>query len=365
MAELGLKERRLKNMTVEKYSTIDFIHLCRLAKGKERLRALAKDIGFKEELIEPYEEDIDIILDFILKIDKKCHELHGEEFFFGLTLHAHIASDLRSILLLSISKQEYQANIILRHFIEIFIVSIWADITSRFQDSFDYFFDNEQWKPYRSIQRVTWEMEGNLPNRSIKEKLERIRLINMIDLEGRDFFREYFSKASSCDLTLLLSLPICEKCMEKYKNKINFFEYHLDPEIRKKGLEDIHAVYKTDFGFICSFCNHQKLTVGLAMGVPDVPAMAHMLVAAIDDPYVNDVKRLQECYNHLSEEYVHFSTTIHPDEKPKKTKIGGRKVYLYGLKGVIYCIKFLDHLMEHYFERLQKCLEDMEKEGDE
>ena len=102
---------------------------------------------------------------------------------------------------------------------------------------------------------------------------------------------------------------------------------------------------------------NQILTQGYVRSIPSVPTMGDMLVAIIDDPYVNDIRILQECYHHLSEEYVHFSTTIHPDRKPKKTNIGGRKVFLYGLSGVVYCIEFLDHLMEHYFELLQNCNE--------
>jgi hypothetical protein len=345
-------------------TTIDFIHLCDVPKGKERLKALAEATGFNVEIIEPYEKDIDKILDFIQKVDKKYHEMAEEKSFFeensffGETLHAHLSSDLRSIIILSISKQDYQANIILRHFIETFIISIWADITSRFQGSFNYFLDTKEWKPYRSHQQVTWDMKKNsLPNRSIKERLERIRLINTINLEGKAFYKEYFSKASYCDFTLLLPLPICEKCMKNKENKgkIKFEEFHLDPKIRKRGKEDKHAVYKTDFGFICSFCGYQKLTQGYARGIPEVPAMSKMLIQVIDDSYVNDVTTLTKFYDHLSEEYVHFSTTIHPDRKPKKQKIGGRIVSFYGLSGVLYCIEFLDHLMDHYFECLQKC----------
>lgn len=349
---------------MSRYPTIDFIHLCDVPKGKERLNALAENTGFNVELIEPYEKDIEKILDFIQTVDKNYHEMaekksfFEDNSFFAGTFHGHIASDLRSIILLSLSKQEYQANIILRHFIETFIWSLWADITSRFQGSFNYFLETKEWKPYKSKQQVTWDMvKYQLPNRSIKERLERIRLINFIDLKDKNFYKEYFSKASECDLILLLSLPICEKCVKKNKGEVKFEEFDLDPKIRKKGLEDKHAVYKTDFGFVCSFCGHQILTQGYTHGIPDVPTMADMLVAIIDDPYVNDIRILQKCYNHLSEEYVHFSTTIHPDRKPKKTNIGGRKVFLYGLSGVVYCIEFLDHLMEHYFELLQNCNE--------
>lgn len=336
------------------FPTVDFIHLCRLDRGKDTLEGLANNLNLDIEIIEQYGDEIEKIMDFMLIVDDITHEKDENEFLAD-TFHAHIASDLRSIIILSVLNQRYQANIILRHFIETFLVSIWADLTSGFRDSFHYFLDTEEWKPYRSIQKVTWKMEGSSnKNRSIKERLERIRLINMIDLEKKDFYKEYFSQASDCDLILLLCLPICDECMEKYENEVNFHEFHLDPEVRKEGKEDEHAVYKSDFGFICSFCGHQKLTQGFAMGIPDVPAMADMLVAVVDDQYVNDIRMLQECYNHLSEEYVHFSTTIHPDKEPEKHKIGNQEVFLYGLYGVIHCIEYLDHLMEHYSERFQK-----------
>ena len=62
------------------------------------------------------------------------------------------------------------------------------------RDSFHYFLDTEEWKPYRSIQKVTWKMEGSSnKNRSIKERLERIRLINMVDLEKNRDWHTIFS----------------------------------------------------------------------------------------------------------------------------------------------------------------------------
>jgi len=94
---------------MSRYTTVDFIHLCDVPKGEERLKALAEDTGFNVEKIEPYEKDIEKILDFIQKFDNKYHVMAEEisffekNSFFGETLHAHIASDLRSIILLSIS----------------------------------------------------------------------------------------------------------------------------------------------------------------------------------------------------------------------------------------------------------------------
>lgn len=347
---------------MSEFPTVDFIHLCRDHKN-ERLALLANNLGLPMEAVKLHQKELKLIMEFVKKIDERHHK--SEELikrirtdetttFLGTTLHGHLASDLRSIILLSISNQEYQANVILRHFIETFLMSIWADLLSGFRDIFDYFLITEEWKPYRSIQRMTWEFEKNLPYRSIKEKLERIRLINVIDLEGRDFYREYFSNATSCDLILLLALPVCKECRKKYKEKINFIEFHLDPQIRRKGFEDKHAKYKTDFGYVCSFCGRQRLADGFARGIPDLHAMADMLVAVVDDAHVNEIRLLEQCYNHLSEEYVHFSTTIHPDEEPKKTKIGRQRVLLWGLEGVLFCINKLDSLMAYYFEQLEK-----------
>jgi len=338
-------------------TTVDFIHLSRAYDKKAMFEALAKNIRFQVEILNPHRKNIESIMEFVKQVDSNYHKLKrkgdADSIFLGTTLHSHIASDLRSMIVLALTDHSYQLNIIMRHFIESFIMSLWADIASNFRGSFNYFLDPEEWKPYRSRQRVTWDFDRRFPNRSIKERLERIRLINMLPEEGKAFYGKYFSSATSCDLTLLLSLPICETCMKDHKDEINYKEFHLDPKIRKTGREDKHAVYKTDFGFVCCFCGKQKLTQGFAMGIPETSDMLDMLVSISEDRLTLDIRMLQKLYNWLSEEYVHFSTTHHPDTKPSSYDFGGKNVVIWGLDGVLFCIGILRPLMNYYFEKME------------
>lgn len=175
-------------------TTVNFIHICRDEKEQVRLNVLAKNIGFQLKTLRPYRKDILRICDFVKEIDEKLHSLVADdtenEIFLGQTLHGHIASDLRSLIILGLSGQNYQLNIVLRHFIEVFVMTLWADIGSGFRGSYNYFLETEEWKPYRSRQRLTWDLDRNFPNRSIKERLERIRLLNMIEGEGKEVYKK-------------------------------------------------------------------------------------------------------------------------------------------------------------------------------
>jgi hypothetical protein len=325
--------------------------------GQERLAALARHINIPLDSLNRFKTETEEILEFVAGIDKRLHDLtDGTKIdpFFGDTLHRHISSDLRALIVLASTDNNYQLNIILRHFVEVFVFTLWADLASQFRGSFDYILDTREWKPYRSVQRVTWDFDKNFPNRSINERLERLRLINMLPEEGKAFYQKYFSSASSCDLILLLSLPICEKCMKTRKDQVNYREFHLDPQIRRAGKEDKHAVYKTDFGFVCCFCNMQKLTQGFAWGIPEAPEMLDMLVSILEDELAVNLRMLQKVYNYLSEEFVHFSTTNHPDSKPASFDIGSKKAVFWGFESVLVCIEILKPLMNHYFTKLEQ-----------
>jgi hypothetical protein len=115
-------------------------------------------------------------------------------------------------------------------------------------------------------------------------RLERIRLINFEQGQGKEFYKRYFRMANKCDILNLLSLPICSSCIDASKVKgprINYIKDLVPKRLRKLGKEDEHAYYKTDFGYYCSFCKRQKLTRGFALGVPDFDNMIDMLAEAI------------------------------------------------------------------------------------
>lgn len=337
-------------------TTLDFIHICAEEDRDKRISRLEKNLGVKPGSLSKHKPMLNTILDFIKEIDGNFHRLDRSAKrtpFLSNTLHSHISSDLRSMIVLALAHQNYQLNIVLRHFIECFVVTLWGDLSSGFTKAFDYLLADEEWKPYREKQRITWEPRG-FPNRSIKERLERIRLLNWIDREEKEFYKYYFANATECDLIILLALPICQKCMDKNNNQINYVQFHLDPEIRKLGKEDKHAVFRSDFGYVCYFCGRQKVTEGIAFGIPEAEDMLEMLKSIIDNSIVLNIAMLQRLYSYLSEDYVHFASTTFPDQKPQPHEVGGKPVLIWGLDGILYCIEILKPAMAYYYRTLQE-----------
>jgi hypothetical protein len=249
-------------------------------------------------------------------------------------------------------------NIILRHFIEVFIVSLWIDIGSQFTGGFDYFLESRKWKQHIKHYRIFWD-NGKNPVRSIKQRLVRIKMLNSSRGHGTRFYKNYLSDASETDLRLLLSLPICNECKVKQKKddfKGAYSRYYITTNVTKKGKEDKKAKYKTDFHFTCNFCYKQKPTKSYAMGVPDISDMIDMLKQILADRFIINLGFIQKIYSYLSDEFVHFATSITPDQKPSLQEFGSgnAKAVLWGLKGVIFCLDILKPLIEDYFEAKTK-----------
>lgn len=96
------------------------------------------------------------------------------------------------------------------------------------------------------------------------------------------------------------------------------------------------------------------MTQGFARGIPDSPDMLDMLASIIDDELVLNIRILQKIYSYLSEEFVHFSTTNHPDIKPKSYDFGGKKVLMWRFRGILFCMEILETLMDYYFAKLEE-----------
>jgi hypothetical protein len=142
--------------------------------------------------------------------------------------------------------------------------------------------------------------------------------------------------------------------MKEKRGKINFIRFHLNRELRRQHKEDKDARYKTDFGYFCCFCQKQRLTEGYAMGIPNMKDMIKMLASLTDDSVSNDVFTLSNVYDYLSKEFVHFSTVISTDTKPKPFNSGQGNISLWGLDGVIFCLNILKRLMHYYYVKLRQ-----------
>jgi hypothetical protein len=261
--------------------------------------------------------------------------------------------------ILSLTGQQNQSNIILRHLIENLIYSLWADLISRFSKVTDYLLYPEEWKQYWKTQKILWKPdEKKYPQRSIRERLERIRLLNFERKKGKEFYKRYFRKATMCDIVILLSLPVCSSCMQdpKLASTIDYRKYHIQKYLRKQGKEDEHAYYKTDFGYRCTFCRRQKLTEGFALGIPDFDNVIDMLAEAIvqDCKVSEKLRSINQVYSHHSGDFIHFSTAALPDTKPEAYNTTSGKATIWGFEGINFCIQIIEPILDYYFKELMK-----------
>ena len=349
-------------------TTYDFIEIARDYSGNDRLKEISLNIGFPLSFLKVHQNRLNKVLDSVKWIDEQYHntvpEKKGDQIFLSYTLHQQISSDFRSIIILCLTKQNYQANIVMRHLIETLIRTIWADLITDFKGTLTYLQDSKKWKPYRGTQKISWKLDKRHPHNSIEQRLERIKNLNMFGENTEQFLKKYFKTATDCDYNLLFSLPICNDCMNKENNnrkknkkkKIDFTKFHLDPVVRKKGKEDIHAKFKTDFGLTCCFCNNQVITNGFAMGIPETKDMFQMLKIVMPKKLDKNLQQIEYLYDYLSSEFVHYSSTIHPDKGPRSRNFVGKIGILWGLNGINFFLEIINLIMKYYFLKLKKVL---------
>jgi hypothetical protein len=315
-------------------STINFIHIC-YERKPQRQKTLAKKLHFEHARLQPFEQDITKIMDFIKEIDIQIHDNEGDEPFtaLGQTFHSNLSSDLCALIILAITKQNFQMNIILRHFIEFFIVSLWIEIGSRFTGGFNYYLYSEKWKKYRRDHKFNWNQ--------IQGRLNDIIILNGI--KGKNPLSKYFQTANEYDFRFLLSLPI-RKCGKGNRER----NYKRFKQIRRRTQKiERKAVYKMVLSNACLICKKRKTINGYVMGIPKTEDMVRMLkqITAVSDPKFGlNIELLREVYNYLSAEFVHFATRALPDRPPPTNTIGKQQVVMWGLDGVIFRLKILNPL---------------------
>ena len=141
-------------------STANFIQIC-CKKDNLRYNAFCRTVGINKQTINQYWNDIEKIFDLVKKIDISYHKFDRHKMkkktVFGQIFHTFVASDLRAMIILSITGQQTQSNIVLRHLIENLIYSLWADLISKFTIINDYLLYPDEWKPYKTIQKILWK----------------------------------------------------------------------------------------------------------------------------------------------------------------------------------------------------------------
>ena len=82
------------------------------------------------------------------------------------------------------------------------------------------------------------------------------------------------------------------------------------------------------------------------------------MVKAITNPkFIESIETLDQIYDYLSSEFVHFATGSLADKQPNPKEFGKVKnkvkVNLWGLEGVSFCLSILNPLTNYYFNRLR------------
>lgn len=120
-------------------TTADFIRICKDFANSEETAPLAKNIGLPGKVLTHSKSKLKKVASFIGYLDANNHKFsQRSQPFLTTTLHGHIARDFRSIMILIMREQNYQANIVTRHLIETFVMTLWGDLAAGFRDAFDY-----------------------------------------------------------------------------------------------------------------------------------------------------------------------------------------------------------------------------------
>lgn len=335
---------------MERYDPHDIIFI---SKAEDRKEAFISMLGNSNSYINRYWRDLESILNFIKFLDDNLHKYDKHYYhkitFLGKTFHDLIFSDLSSMLVLIYYKQKYQMNIILRHFIETFIFSLFADICSNFNDTFNFLLRKE-WKEKREELRLLWDSDSKDKNRNIEKRLKKIQFLNNYN-HKRDFEKYYFTKANKNDLEILFSLPCCNKCYDKKKNGngLRFFSYdtNLVDKRRYKFISDINLT--------CSFCGDITKITRYTQGLLNFNDAMTILNKILEPKYIKNIRAMKEMYKHLSSDFVHFSTTISP-LRTNNFRINSQNgiTNIWRIDSLTFVLKQLTPLLEFYFKKIRQ-----------
>jgi len=110
---------------------INFINIAH-KEGKERREAFLDYLSITAWKCNSHWKDITKILDFVRDLDTKIDPYPADSVFMLESFHNTLASDLFTMVLLFLTNQKIQMNIILRHFIETAFYCLFADYISNF-----------------------------------------------------------------------------------------------------------------------------------------------------------------------------------------------------------------------------------------
>lgn len=295
-------------------------------------------------------KEIEKILEFVSDLDKIDKYANDKMDFIFDAHHNTLSSDIFSIILLFLTNQKIQMNIILRHFIETITYCLFADIISNFKGSFFPLFYSE-WKPYRQQYKLSWK--GNKFRSGLIKRLDEIKVINNNNnnkMESDNFYKFYFLHSNYNDIDILFSLPICKKCYDKKSIKEKKSHFSTIKTLK----ENIHdARFRTHILEICSFCSSNG-TTHYTYGIPDFELMCRILKYRLSH-LTDNITKLDHFYSILSEEFVHFGTDKYVNNQSMIIQVSGIGVIdFYKLKTICFILDILTPILKFYLNKLKK-----------
>jgi len=333
--------------------SMDFIHFCN-REPDERLDLLPEILSINRMEIpnESIKLEINYILDFLAWWDKEYHSLKDiypekkdeEISFFGLILHFYLSSDIKTILLLLLTKQHHQANVILRRVIEYTIYSICLDILSRYGTAkfniFEIYWDSEEWKILLRNQRIS--------EKDMKNKLDEIYKLNKNNDENKVEFKErFFSEGNELDFWMLMNKFICKKCL----NDKNLVSGEIEFEEIPGSEEDIiepHFISWSGNKPKCEYCDKNDASDLVFHALP-LETIFIILKKFLSDTSMNFLNNLKKVHSILSNYFVHFSTNNFPSDDSAFFSVNKQKINLWGFDGTVYILKNLSFVLCDYF----------------
>lgn len=324
-----------------------------VSQSTDRRQSFSSTYNISNNKVKPLWDRINQILDFLKDLDEKIHtydKYFSKSYKVSILddiFHGYLNTDISAMLLLYINYHKFQANILLRHFIETLIIIFFSDLISNFAGHFHTLL-SDSWKKNRKDLLIRMKKDKYLP--SIEERIERIKTLNPYDKKD-EFYNYYFSKANLIDLTILFSLPTCNLC-RRGRVGIKKFSYDITNERKKKGKELKDAKFRTDFFTKCTICKEAKDCNYFSIGIPDTDDMLNILKRA-HPSLAQNFGALKKIYQTLSSDFVHYSITINPLRRvPFLVDTGIGKFNLWGIESLLSVIELLKPIIRYYFKLL-------------
>ena len=340
--------------------TIDFLDIARVMDYQSRFCRLKEFLKAPFENIDHRTVEINYILDFLTWWYYEWYESEksirkndifdwsAKIDFFGAILHSYLPSDLHGLLILVSSGLYHQANVLLRRTVEYILFSVWLDLTSKFGNLFEFYWDSNEWKPSLRHQKVK--------NKDLKKKWRQLYELNKTKGETLpEFKKRYFKEGIDLDFILLFSKRICKECNEKQEQPGLFINVNMS-EVKLNGnqttKEELNEMIQSRFihelSINCDYCGKCEATA-LVLHLPDLKVIFTLLKHFIVPQNINALSHLKQLYNCLSSYYVHFSMDPYPSRENALFKIGKEEIDLHGFGFLHYALQKLSCVLCNYF----------------